>query len=54
MLLKYLNEKKAFKGEKYWQDLPKYISLKSIGIKLTPQKMLSFDEILYDIKYGEK
>lgn len=53
-LLKYLNEKKAFKGEKYWQDLPKYISLKSIGIKLTPQKMLSFDEILYDIKYGEK
>ena len=53
-LLKYLKEQNAFKGEKYWSELPKYVSLKSLGIKLSPQKMLTFDEILYDIKHGEK
>lgn len=52
-LLNYVSQFGAFtKVKKGMKPLPSYVSLKTANISLIPQKLLSIDEIIVDVKKG--
>lgn len=53
-LLGWLKDHNAFKAERQPRQFPNYVSLQSLGIKLNPQRIFTIEELVEDIKKGDK